>query len=132
MRNERGTDQQSLINLKKWFNRLKVNLRAPKGFAIKLISHKRGSGILPRGTWTRDYTHDNKLALPPWSPYVTLVRLVALGIDCECLTWSLCSLASRQLSTYGPSSRLYSQRLCSKAWFRFASLAFSLTRRPTL
>jgi hypothetical protein len=31
----------------------------------------------------------------------------------------------------GPSSRLYSQRLRSKAMFRFASPALSLTRRPT-
>jgi hypothetical protein len=42
------------------------------------------------------------------------------------------SSASRQLSTFGPSSRLVSQRLRSKALFRFTQLAFSLTRRPTL
>jgi hypothetical protein len=39
-------------NLKTWLSWLKVNLLR---FAIKQMSHQRGSGILPRGTWTRDY-----------------------------------------------------------------------------
>jgi hypothetical protein len=34
-------------------------------FAIKQLGHKRGSGTLPRGLWTRDYTKDKRLAPPP-------------------------------------------------------------------
>jgi hypothetical protein len=49
---ERGTDQQLLTSLKKWLSWLKVNLLR---FAIKQMSHQRGSGTLPRGIWTRDY-----------------------------------------------------------------------------
>jgi hypothetical protein len=34
-------------------------------FAIKQLGHQRGTGTLPRGTWTRDSTKDNKVAPPP-------------------------------------------------------------------
>jgi hypothetical protein len=46
------------------------------------MSHQRGSGILPRGLWTRDYTNDNKVGGATLAVIPTLVRLIAFGIDC--------------------------------------------------
>jgi hypothetical protein len=57
---------------------LKVNLLR---FAIKLMGHKRGSGNLPRGIWTRDYTNDNKVGSATLVVLRTLVRLIAFGIN---------------------------------------------------
>jgi hypothetical protein len=93
--NERGTGQQLPTSLKKWLSWLKVNLLR---FAIKQIRHQRGTGILPRGTWPRDYTKDNKVGYATLAVLCTLVRLIPFGIDCNNFTWSLCSSANQNLS----------------------------------
>jgi hypothetical protein len=45
------------------------------------MSHLRGSGTLPRGTWPRDYTKDNKVGYATLAVLCSLVRLIAFGID---------------------------------------------------
>ena len=50
---ERGTGHQEL-NTQDVIHRVEGKPEDTEGFAIKLMEHKRGSGILPRGTWTRD------------------------------------------------------------------------------
>jgi hypothetical protein len=50
------------------------------------MRHQRGSGNLPRGLWTRDYTNDNKVGSATLAVIRTLVRLTTLGIDCRCNT----------------------------------------------
>jgi hypothetical protein len=50
------------------------------------MSHLRGAGILPRGTWTRDYANDNKVGGATLAVIPTLVRLITLGIDCLDIT----------------------------------------------
>jgi hypothetical protein len=81
---------------------------------------------MAKGLYTRQQVGSATL-----SSWYILVRLIAFGIDCLSFTWSLCSSANRQLSTYGLSSLLYSQRLRSKTIPRFALSVLSLTRRPT-
>ena len=62
-------------------------------FAIKLMEHLRGAGILPRGTWTRDYTNDNKVGYATLAVLRTLVRLIPFGID-RCLNTVVATLLS--------------------------------------
>jgi hypothetical protein len=48
------------------------------------MSHLRGTGTLPRGTWTRDYAIATRGGLlpPPLSRIApSFVRLIAFGID---------------------------------------------------
>jgi hypothetical protein len=44
------------------------------------MRHQRGSGTLPRGTWPRDYTNDNKVGSATLAVIRTLVRLITFGI----------------------------------------------------
>jgi hypothetical protein len=96
MSEREGYGSAVTTSLKKCLSWLKVNLLR---FAIKQIRHQRGSGTLPRGTWPRDYTNDNKVGGATLAVIRTLVRLIIFGIDCYYLTWSLCSSASRKSST---------------------------------
>jgi hypothetical protein len=48
------------------------------------MRHLRGTGTLPRGTWTRDYTNDNKVGGATLVVLRTLVRLITFGIDYRC------------------------------------------------
>jgi hypothetical protein len=81
MRDERGTGHQGL-NTQDVAQLIEGKPEGTEGFAIKQLGHLRGPGILPRGTWPRDYTNDNKVGFATLAVIRTLVRLVLLGIDC--------------------------------------------------
>jgi hypothetical protein len=121
-------------SLKTWLSWLKVNLRAPKDLPSNRWSTRGDRGSFPgghgQGIWSREYANgiDEREAttssslLPSVSTLAYPWCLVTLG------AYPRLIVSSRPK---GLSSRLYSQRLHSKAMLRFASPALSLTRRPT-
>jgi hypothetical protein len=104
VRRTRGVQISSHTILKTWLSWLKVNLLR---FAIKQMSHQRGSGNLPRGTWPRDMIK----GICQWhgregrDNYVVPLS-VRLGFPRCLVTLGSYPAASRQLSTFGLSSRL--------------------------